>query len=175
MHGCMQGVQSMTGSQETCVVHCALCHACPQVDVFSWGVVLWEIWTLGEQPYPNLSLQEIFAGVPQCPSSAATLCARARDIMLQTRLTWALLAQTPWGRLHYITSCMQGMPMHMGNKLIPDPCKLVLSSEVDGLHMHAKDCVKTPRQICAECCSLAVGVCVLPHGGRVTMAYMQAS
>lgn len=24
---------------------------------------LWEIWTLGDQPYPNLSLQEIFAGV----------------------------------------------------------------------------------------------------------------
>jgi hypothetical protein len=24
---------------------------------------MWEIWTLGEQPYPNLSLQEIFAGV----------------------------------------------------------------------------------------------------------------
>jgi hypothetical protein len=35
----------------------------PQVDVFSFGVVLWEIWTLGDQPYPNLSLQEIFAGV----------------------------------------------------------------------------------------------------------------
>jgi len=34
-----------------------------QVDVFSFGIVLWEIWTLGEQPYPNLSLQEIFAGV----------------------------------------------------------------------------------------------------------------
>eukprot|EP00878_Enallax_costatus_P024117 GHUV01025710.1.p1 GENE.GHUV01025710.1~~GHUV01025710.1.p1 ORF type:complete len:282 (+),score=84.24 GHUV01025710.1:565-1410(+) len=34
-----------------------------KVDVFSFGVVLWEIWTLGEQPYPNLSLQEIFAGV----------------------------------------------------------------------------------------------------------------
>jgi hypothetical protein len=34
-----------------------------QVDVFSFGVVLWEIWTLGDQPYPNLSLQEIFAGV----------------------------------------------------------------------------------------------------------------
>lgn len=34
-----------------------------QVDVFSFGVVLWEIWTLGEQPYPTLSLHEIFAGV----------------------------------------------------------------------------------------------------------------
>ncbi|WIA10613.1 hypothetical protein OEZ85_010795 [Tetradesmus obliquus] len=34
-----------------------------KVDVFSFGVVLWEIWTLGDQPYPNLSLQEIFAGV----------------------------------------------------------------------------------------------------------------
>lgn len=34
-----------------------------QVDVFSFGIVLWEVWTLGEQPYPNLSLQEIFAGV----------------------------------------------------------------------------------------------------------------
>ncbi len=34
-----------------------------QVDGFSCGVVLWEIWTLGELPYPNLGLQEIFAGV----------------------------------------------------------------------------------------------------------------
>jgi hypothetical protein len=34
-----------------------------QVDVFSFGICMWEIWTLGEQPYPNLSLQEIFAGV----------------------------------------------------------------------------------------------------------------
>ncbi|KAI8469821.1 MAG: kinase-like domain-containing protein [Monoraphidium minutum] len=34
-----------------------------KVDVFSFGIVMWEIWTLGEQPYPNLSLQEIFAGV----------------------------------------------------------------------------------------------------------------
>ncbi|GBF93918.1 hypothetical protein Rsub_06167 [Raphidocelis subcapitata] len=42
-------------------------HARPEaedrVDVFSFGVCMWEIWTLGEQPYPNLSLQEIFAGV----------------------------------------------------------------------------------------------------------------
>jgi hypothetical protein len=34
-----------------------------KVDVFSFGICMWEIWTLGEQPYPNLSLQEIFAGV----------------------------------------------------------------------------------------------------------------
>jgi hypothetical protein len=33
------------------------------VDVFSFGVVLWEVWTFGDQPYPSLSLQEIFAGV----------------------------------------------------------------------------------------------------------------
>jgi hypothetical protein len=33
------------------------------VDIFSFGVVLWEIWTMGEQPYPSLSIQEIFAGV----------------------------------------------------------------------------------------------------------------
>lgn len=35
----------------------------PQVDVFSFGIVLWEIWCLGEQPYNNISLADIFAGV----------------------------------------------------------------------------------------------------------------
>lgn len=34
-----------------------------QVDVFSFGVVLWEIWQLGEQPYNSYSLADIFAGV----------------------------------------------------------------------------------------------------------------
>lgn len=33
-----------------------------KVDVFSFGVCMWEIWTLGEQPYPGMSLPEIFAG-----------------------------------------------------------------------------------------------------------------
>ncbi|GIL91433.1 hypothetical protein Vretimale_17815 [Volvox reticuliferus] len=35
----------------------------PQVDVFSFGIVLWEIWQLGEQPYSSYSLADIFAGV----------------------------------------------------------------------------------------------------------------
>ncbi|KAK9804337.1 hypothetical protein WJX72_008076 [[Myrmecia] bisecta] len=34
-----------------------------KVDVFSFAVCMWEIWTLGEQPYPGMSLPEIFAGV----------------------------------------------------------------------------------------------------------------
>ncbi|GIL91434.1 hypothetical protein Vretimale_17815 [Volvox reticuliferus] len=34
-----------------------------QVDVFSFGIVLWEIWQLGEQPYSSYSLADIFAGV----------------------------------------------------------------------------------------------------------------
>ena len=32
-----------------------------KVDAFSFGVCMWEIWTLGEQPYPGMSLPEIFA------------------------------------------------------------------------------------------------------------------
>ena len=34
----------------------------PQVDVFSFGICLWEIWQRGEQPYANTSLADIFAG-----------------------------------------------------------------------------------------------------------------
>ncbi|KAG2487029.1 hypothetical protein HYH03_014275 [Edaphochlamys debaryana] len=34
-----------------------------KVDVFSFGIVLWEIWCLGEQPYNSISLADIFAGV----------------------------------------------------------------------------------------------------------------
>ncbi|GFR48700.1 hypothetical protein Agub_g10656, partial [Astrephomene gubernaculifera] len=34
-----------------------------KVDVFSFGIVLWEIWRCGEQPYAELGLADIFAGV----------------------------------------------------------------------------------------------------------------
>jgi hypothetical protein len=46
-----------------CVVwRVCLARPCAQVDVFSFGICLWEIWQRGEQPYANLSLADIFAG-----------------------------------------------------------------------------------------------------------------
>jgi len=34
-----------------------------KVDVFSFGVVMWEIWQLGETPYNHLNMSQIFNGV----------------------------------------------------------------------------------------------------------------
>ena len=34
-----------------------------KVDVFSFGVVLWEIWQLGEVPYGGRGMSEIWQGV----------------------------------------------------------------------------------------------------------------
>lgn len=34
-----------------------------KVDVFSFGIVMYEIWQLGEQPYTDMGLADIFAGV----------------------------------------------------------------------------------------------------------------
>ena len=45
-----------------------------KVDVYSFGVCLWEIWTLGEQVHPELSLPDIFNGAIQgtlCPELPA--------------------------------------------------------------------------------------------------------
>ena len=45
-----------------------------KVDVYSFGVCLWEIWMLGEQIHPDLSLPDIFNGAIQgtlCPKMPA--------------------------------------------------------------------------------------------------------
>ncbi|KAK9805014.1 hypothetical protein WJX73_001566 [Symbiochloris irregularis] len=34
-----------------------------KVDVFSFGMVMWEIWTLGGMPYTGMKMPQIFAGV----------------------------------------------------------------------------------------------------------------
>jgi hypothetical protein len=73
-----------------------------QVDVFSFGIVLWEIWTLGEQPYPNKSLQEIFAGVltgnirPQIPPNCDPLWASLMAVSRGQTLPLQLAARRSW-------------------------------------------------------------------------------
>ena len=44
-------------------------HACMQVDVFSFGVVLWELWT-GREPYEGLNYHAL---LHQITTSASTV------------------------------------------------------------------------------------------------------
>ena len=53
-----------------------------KVDIYSFGVCLWEIWMLGEQIHSNLSLPDIFNGAIQgtlCPELPAS-CPRAWSV-----------------------------------------------------------------------------------------------
>ena len=73
-----------------------------KVDVYSFGVCLWEIWMLGEQIHPDLSLPDIFNGAIQ--GHAVPRTAR----MLPSRLVCHSLAEnfcTPntcnwWAKWH---------------------------------------------------------------------------
>ncbi|KAK9810749.1 hypothetical protein WJX73_004778 [Symbiochloris irregularis] len=59
-----------------------------KVDVFSFGVVMWEIWTLGEAPYPGLKLPAVFSGV-----ASGTLRPRA---LTDAPADWTTLMQECW-------------------------------------------------------------------------------
>ncbi len=58
-----------------------------KVDVYSFGVCLWEIWMLGEQIHPDLSLPDIFNGAMQ-----GTLCP---ELPACCPLAW-YVAHFPW-------------------------------------------------------------------------------
>ena len=55
------------------------------MDVFSFGIVLWEIWQLGETPYSGLQMSQIFHGVmndsirPEVPKNCHPVWANMMD------------------------------------------------------------------------------------------------
>lgn len=71
-----------------------------KVDVYSFGVCLWEIWMLGEHVHPDLSLPDIFNGAIQgtlCPELPAS-CPLAWSAA-HFHLTSSSLTQTIFGNL----------------------------------------------------------------------------